>query len=60
MWVFGPEAPYERGGDAGNVAFPCGYTIRAGGEIGFGRNAIAPSPVGVEGLSGGEGTQPRF
>jgi predicted GH43/DUF377 family glycosyl hydrolase len=26
-WVFGPETPYERTGDVGNVAFPCGYTI---------------------------------
>jgi predicted GH43/DUF377 family glycosyl hydrolase len=26
-WMFGPEAPYERDGDVGNVAFPCGYTI---------------------------------
>lgn len=26
-WIFGPEAPYEREGDVGNVAFPCGYTI---------------------------------
>lgn len=26
-WVFGPEAPYEREGDVGNVVFPCGYTI---------------------------------
>ena len=28
-WIFGPEAPYEREGDVGNVAFPCGYTIGA-------------------------------
>ena len=26
-WVFGPETPYEREGDVGNVVFPCGYTI---------------------------------
>ncbi len=26
-WVFGPETPYEREGDVGNVAFPCGYTL---------------------------------
>jgi predicted GH43/DUF377 family glycosyl hydrolase len=26
-WIFGPEAPYEREGDVGNVAFPCGYTL---------------------------------
>jgi predicted GH43/DUF377 family glycosyl hydrolase len=32
MWVFGPEAPYERAGDVGNVAFPCGYTIRDDGD----------------------------
>jgi predicted GH43/DUF377 family glycosyl hydrolase len=32
MWVFGPEAPYEREGDVGNVAFPCGYTIGADGD----------------------------
>jgi len=26
-WLFGPEAPYERTGDVGNVVFPCGFTI---------------------------------
>ncbi|MFQ5739892.1 MAG: glycosidase [Acidobacteriota bacterium] len=26
-WVFGPEAPYERVGDVGNVAFPCGTVL---------------------------------
>ena len=31
-WIFGPEAPYERQGDVGNVAFPCGYTIGADGD----------------------------
>jgi predicted GH43/DUF377 family glycosyl hydrolase len=31
-WIFGPEAPYERDGDVGNVAFPCGYTIDADGD----------------------------
>ena len=31
-WIFGPEAPYERNGDVGNVAFPCGYTIGADGD----------------------------
>lgn len=31
-WVFGPEAEYEREGDVGNVAFPCGYTIDADGD----------------------------
>ena len=28
-WIFGPEADYEREGDVGNVAFPCGTTIGA-------------------------------
>src|SRR6476660_7367660 len=31
-WIFGPEAPYEREGDVGNVAFPCGYTVDADGD----------------------------
>ncbi len=31
-WIFGPEASYERVGDVGNVAFPCGYTIGADGD----------------------------
>lgn len=31
-WIFAPEAPYERTGDVGNVAFPCGYTLRADGD----------------------------
>lgn len=31
-WVFGPEEPYERFGDVGNVVFPCGYTIGADGD----------------------------
>ena len=31
-WIFGPEAPYEREGDVGNVAFPCGYTVAADGD----------------------------
>jgi predicted GH43/DUF377 family glycosyl hydrolase len=31
-WVFGPEASYEREGDVGNVAFPCGYTIGKDGD----------------------------
>jgi predicted GH43/DUF377 family glycosyl hydrolase len=26
-WIFGPEAPYERGGDVSDVVFPCGQTI---------------------------------
>lgn len=31
-WIFGPEAPYERFGDVGNVAFPCGTTLGADGD----------------------------
>jgi predicted GH43/DUF377 family glycosyl hydrolase len=31
-WIFGPEAPYERSGDVGNVAFPCGTTLDADGD----------------------------
>jgi predicted GH43/DUF377 family glycosyl hydrolase len=31
-WIFGPETPYEREGDVGNVAFPCGYTIGPDGD----------------------------
>ena len=31
-WIFGPEAPYERAGDVGNVAFSCGYTIADDGD----------------------------
>ena len=31
-WVFGPEESYERTGDVGNVAFPCGVTIGDDGD----------------------------
>jgi predicted GH43/DUF377 family glycosyl hydrolase len=31
-WVFGPETTYERHGDVGNVAFPCGTTIADDGD----------------------------
>jgi predicted GH43/DUF377 family glycosyl hydrolase len=31
-WVFGPEEPYERQGDVGNVVFPCGCTVAADGD----------------------------
>jgi len=31
-WIFGPEAAYEREGDVGYVAFPCGYTLDADGD----------------------------
>jgi len=31
-WMFGPETDYERQGDVGNVAFPCGYTLGDDGD----------------------------
>jgi len=31
-WMFGPEAPYERGGDVSDVVFPCGQTIGVDGD----------------------------
>lgn len=31
-WLFGPEAPYERAGDVGNVTFPCGTTVGGDGD----------------------------
>jgi predicted GH43/DUF377 family glycosyl hydrolase len=31
-WIFGPEEPYERAGDVGNVVFPCGLTIAPDGD----------------------------
>lgn len=31
-WIFGPEKPYERFGDVGNVVFPCGYTVGPDGD----------------------------
>lgn len=31
-WVFGPETTYEREGDVGNVAFPCGTTLGRDGD----------------------------
>jgi predicted GH43/DUF377 family glycosyl hydrolase len=31
-WMFGPETPYERSGDVGNVTFPCGTTLGADGD----------------------------
>ena len=31
-WVFGPDAPYEKSGDVGNVVFPCGYTLAPDGD----------------------------
>lgn len=31
-WIFGPEEPYEREGDVGNVVFPCGCTLAPDGD----------------------------
>ena len=31
-WMFGPETSYERGGDVGNVTFPCGHTVDDDGD----------------------------
>ena len=31
-WLFGPEKPYERDGDVGNVVFPTGYTLGGDGD----------------------------
>jgi len=31
-WIFGPETPYERDRDVGNVTFPCGYTLAPDGD----------------------------
>ena len=28
QWIFGPEDPYERGGQVGNVVFPCGWILQ--------------------------------
>ena len=27
FWIFGPETPYERTGDVGDVVFPCGWVL---------------------------------
>jgi predicted GH43/DUF377 family glycosyl hydrolase len=32
QWMLGPEQPYERVGDVGNVVFPCGYTLAPDGD----------------------------
>lgn len=31
-WVLGPQEPYERSGDVGNVVFPCGWTLADDGD----------------------------
>ena len=32
QWIFGPEEPYEKSGDVGNVVFPCGWMLQ-GNEL---------------------------
>jgi predicted GH43/DUF377 family glycosyl hydrolase len=32
QWIFGPEEPYEKSGDVGNVVFPCGWILQ-GNEL---------------------------
>jgi predicted GH43/DUF377 family glycosyl hydrolase len=56
-WVFGPEAPYERFGDVGNVVFPCGYTVGEDGDTlqmyyGCADTAIALASASVRELVG--------
>lgn len=31
-WIFGPEEPYEVGGDVDNVVFPCGFVLDDDGD----------------------------
>lgn len=31
-WIFGPDAPYERSGDVGDVVFPCGWILDDDGD----------------------------
>ena len=54
-WIFGPEAPYERGGDVNDVVFPCGQTIGADGDTihlyyGAGDSCIAMATGSVRAL----------
>jgi predicted GH43/DUF377 family glycosyl hydrolase len=54
-WVFGPEEPYERTGDVGNVVFPCGCTLAPDGDTirlyyGAADSSIALATGSVRGL----------
>lgn len=54
-WMFGPEAPYERGGDVSDVVFPCGQTIGADGDTinlyyGAADSSIALATGSIRGL----------
>jgi predicted GH43/DUF377 family glycosyl hydrolase len=55
FWIFGPEAPYERSGDVGDVVFPCGQTIGADGDslhiyYGAADSSVALAPASIRGL----------
>jgi predicted GH43/DUF377 family glycosyl hydrolase len=54
-WMFGPEAPYERGGDVNDVVFPCGQVIEPDGDTirlyyGAGDSCIALATGSIRGL----------
>jgi predicted GH43/DUF377 family glycosyl hydrolase len=54
-WIFGPEEPYERTGDVGNVVFPCGYTLAPDGDTirlyyGAADSSIALATGSIRGL----------
>ena len=54
-WIFGPETVYEKDGDVGNVAFPCGYTIGDDGDTlnlyyGAADTSMALATGSIEGL----------
>jgi predicted GH43/DUF377 family glycosyl hydrolase len=56
-WMFGPEAPYERGGDVKDVVFPCGQVIDADGDTirlyyGAGDSCMAMATGSVRALLG--------
>ena len=70
-WMFGPEAPYERGGDVSDVVFPCGQTIGADGDTihlyyGAADSCVALATGSIRSLlswldtnsSAGDGTEP--
>ena len=46
-WMFGPEEPYERGGDVKDVVFPCGQTIGADGDTIFLYYGAADSSIAL-------------
>jgi predicted GH43/DUF377 family glycosyl hydrolase len=46
-WVLGPEEPYERQGDVGQVVFPCGWILRDDGDTLHLYYGAADTVVGV-------------